>query len=38
VTRHFLSPGDAFALLDGIRRGGDPYDLVATMELRDEEG
>ncbi|MFB6087095.1 MAG: DEAD/DEAH box helicase, partial [Haloarculaceae archaeon] len=37
VTRHFLSPGDAFRLLDGIRRGADPYDIVAEMELHDEE-
>ena len=37
VTRHFLSPGDAFVLLDGIRKGSDPYDLVAEMELRDLE-
>lgn len=37
VTTHFLSPGDAFALLDGIRKGNDPYELVAVMETRDEE-
>jgi helicase len=37
VTRHFLSPDDAFALLDGIRRGESAYDLVARMELREEE-
>ena len=35
VTRHFLSPEDAFALLDGIRKGEDPHDLVARMELRE---
>jgi len=38
VTRHFLAPDDAFAILDRIRRGMDPYDLVAELELRDEEG
>jgi helicase len=38
VTRHFLAPDDAFAILDCIRRGMDPYDLVAELELRDEEG
>ncbi|WP_435069307.1 DEAD/DEAH box helicase [Haloplanus sp. C73] len=38
VTRHFLAPDDAFAILDCIRRGLDPYDLVAELELRDEEG
>ncbi|ELZ28846.1 rad24a/uvrB domain-containing protein [Halosimplex carlsbadense 2-9-1] len=37
VTSHFLSPDDAFLLLDGIRKGDDPYDIVGTMELRDDE-
>jgi len=37
VTSHFLSPSDAFALLDGIRTGESPYDLVARMERRDRE-
>jgi helicase len=37
VTRHFLAPDDAFAILDCIRRGMAPYDLVAELELRDEE-
>ncbi|WP_436935370.1 DEAD/DEAH box helicase [Halovenus marina] len=37
VTTHFLSPGDAFALLDSIRQGENAYDLVARMELRDDE-
>ncbi len=32
ITSHFLSPGDAFRLLDGIRTGDSPYDLVARME------
>ncbi|MFC7018482.1 MULTISPECIES: DEAD/DEAH box helicase [Haloarcula] len=36
VTRHFLAPDEAFQLLDGIRKGLDPYDIVAGMELRDE--
>ena len=36
VTRHFLSPTDAFALLDGIRKGESSYDLVARMELRED--
>ncbi|WP_424001571.1 DEAD/DEAH box helicase [Haloarcula salina] len=36
VTRHFLAPDEAFQLLDGIRKGHDPYDIVAEMELRDE--
>jgi helicase len=36
VTTHFLSPGDAFALLEGIRSGENAYDLVARMEARDE--
>jgi len=37
VTRHFLSPAQAFAMLDGARNGDHPYDIVATMELREEE-
>ncbi|MEF8900791.1 MAG: DEAD/DEAH box helicase, partial [Halovenus sp.] len=37
VTTHFLSPGDAFALLDSIRQGESAYDIVARMELRDDE-
>ncbi|MFB6091434.1 MAG: DEAD/DEAH box helicase [Haloquadratum sp.] len=36
VCEHFLSPTDAFRILDCIRSGTDPYDLVAEMELRDE--
>ena len=36
VTRHFLAPDESFQLLDGIRKGEDPYDIVAGMELRDE--
>jgi len=36
VTTHFLSPGDAFALLEGIRNDESAYDLVARMEARDE--
>jgi helicase len=38
VTRHFLAPSDAFHLLDGVRKGEDPYDLVARMELREDDG
>ncbi|MBX0295886.1 DEAD/DEAH box helicase [Haloarcula nitratireducens] len=37
VTRHFLAPDESFQLLDGIRKGRDPYDIVAEMELREEE-
>jgi helicase len=37
VTTHFLSPDDAFRLLDGIQRGDHPYDIVADAELADEE-
>jgi helicase len=37
VTSHFLAPDEAFLLLDGVRKGLDPYDVVAEMELRDEE-
>jgi helicase len=37
VTRHFLAPGDAFAILDSLRKGDDAYDLVARMELREDD-
>jgi len=37
VATHFLTPGDAFLLLDGVRKGTDPYDIVADLELDDEE-
>ncbi|SDK40557.1 DEAD/DEAH box helicase [Natronorubrum texcoconense] len=37
ITRHFLDPGDAFALLDGIRKDAHPYELVADLELRDDD-
>ena len=33
VARHFLSPPDAFAILEGIDRGAEPFDLVADLEL-----
>jgi helicase len=36
VTEHFLEPDEAFAMLDGVRKGLDPYELVAEIELRDE--
>jgi helicase len=37
VTTHFLEPGAAFQILDGVRKGADPYDVVAELELRGEE-
>ncbi len=37
ITRHFLSPKDAFRILDSIRSGLDPYEIVAEMELADDE-
>jgi len=37
VTEHFLEPGQAFTLLDGIRKDAHPYELVADIELRDED-
>jgi len=36
VTRHFLSPDDAHALLAAIRRGDTPTEIVGAMELREE--
>ena len=37
VCRHFLSPTESFLLLDHIRKGRDPYDIVAELALREEE-
>ena len=37
VTTHFLSPTQAFTLLDGIRSGRSAFDLVADVELMEEE-
>ena len=37
VTTHFLSPTQAFTLLDGIRSGESAFDLVADVELLGEE-
>jgi helicase len=36
VCRHFLAPDEAFFLLDCIRNGLEPFDVVAAMELREE--
>ncbi|MFB6205074.1 MAG: DEAD/DEAH box helicase [Haloglomus sp.] len=36
VCRHFLAPDEAFLLLDGIRKGRSPDQLVADLELTDE--
>jgi helicase len=37
VCRHFLAPDEAFLMLDGIRKGQSPYDVVAEMELHDDD-
>jgi helicase len=37
VCRHFLAPDEAFLMLDGIRTGQSPYDIVAEMELHDDD-
>jgi helicase len=37
VTTHFLVPDQAFLILDQVRKGTDPYDIVAELELFDEE-
>ena len=37
VCRHFLAPDEAFTMLDGLRKEKDPYDIVADLELMDEE-
>ncbi|WP_411965170.1 DEAD/DEAH box helicase [Haloferax sp. YSMS24] len=36
VTRQFLSPNEAFRILDGIRKGLTPYEIVADLELAEE--
>ncbi|WP_299262441.1 DEAD/DEAH box helicase [Halorientalis sp.] len=37
VTRHFLAPDQAFLMLNGVRKGRDPAEIVADLELRDED-
>ncbi|QLC33226.1 DEAD/DEAH box helicase [Halarchaeum sp. CBA1220] len=37
VTTHFLNPDEAFKMLDGVRKGMDPYRIAAEIELLDEE-
>jgi len=36
ITEHFLEPSEAFFILDSIRSGEEPDELVAGIELRDE--
>nr|WP_255479276.1 DEAD/DEAH box helicase [Natronomonas sp. LN261] len=36
ITEHFLEPSEAFFILDSIRSGEDPDELVAGIELRGE--
>jgi helicase len=37
VCRHFLSPTEAFRILDAVRKGRDPREIVAEVELADDE-
>jgi len=37
VTEHFLAPDEAFRILEGIRRGTDPLDVVAELDLADDD-
>jgi helicase len=37
ITTHFLAPDEAFRILECVRRGTDPYDIVAELELYDED-
>ncbi|MFW6436059.1 MAG: DEAD/DEAH box helicase [Halococcoides sp.] len=37
VTEHFLTPEEAFLMLDGARKGKSPDAIVADLELRDED-
>ncbi|UPM41697.1 DEAD/DEAH box helicase [Halocatena salina] len=38
VCRHFLDPKQAFVMLNGIRSGDDPDDIVADIELLESDG
>ena len=37
VAEHFLAPDDAFRILDGIRTDHHPYEIIAEMELAENE-
>jgi len=37
ITEHFLNPGEAFMLIDGIRKDAHPYELIADLELREDD-
>ena len=37
ICRHFLSPAEAFQVIDAIRHGTPPYEIIADLELRDDE-
>ncbi|ODR79474.1 DEAD/DEAH box helicase [Haladaptatus sp. W1] len=37
VTSHFLSPDEAFRILDGIQKDKDPFEIVADLELFGED-
>jgi helicase len=37
VTSHFLAPDEAFRIVDAVRKDRHPYDVVADVELYDEE-
>jgi helicase len=37
VTTHFLAPDEAFRIVDGIHKERHPYEIVADIELREEE-
>ncbi|PSQ49992.1 DEAD/DEAH box helicase, partial [Halobacteriales archaeon SW_6_65_15] len=37
VTTHFLAPGEAFKILDGIRKDKRPFQIVAELERHGEE-
>jgi helicase len=37
VTSHFLDPEEAFIILDGVRKEHHPYDIVADIELNEDD-
>ncbi|WP_049969130.1 DEAD/DEAH box helicase [Haladaptatus cibarius] len=37
ITSHFLAPDEAFRIVDGIRKDRHPFDIVADLELFDDD-
>ncbi|GGL48553.1 DEAD/DEAH box helicase [Halocalculus aciditolerans] len=37
VTTHFLDPDEAFLIIDDLRKDLDPFDIIADLELKENE-